>query len=348
MARVIRGSKINADRKNAVANIGSVHRRGRLKERPARFLVKQVKSKGTLVVDRSITINQIPLVGKCCTRIFCPKMRGPSQNKHQCKQSSLSLGFHGSFSAFRILGRRIGNATIEPPFRRLVRAVTMGPSDYTRGNKGGAPSFLLATGGNMGDADCEDITGILKRANDGHPGAMNDLWTAVHEELRVLARRHMEREFGRNLPGVTLQPTALVNEGYLRLIKQRAKYDNRGHFFAIATKILVRVLRDYERERRAAKRGGDCVRISFDPQAGEQFSSETPDNNGIPIEPLVDALDKLEALDQRKSEVVKLRVFWGLSIAETSQAIGVGHATIERDWEFSRAWLGRELARAAS
>lgn len=190
----------------------------------------------------------------------------------------------------------------------------------------------------------EDITELLQKANEGSREAVNALWAAVNDELRALAQRHIEREFGSRSPGVTLQPTALVNETYLRLIKQRAKFDNRGHFFAVATKVLIRVLCDYERERKAAKRGSGWVRVTLDPDAMAAPSNDENEDRGTPIEELVAALEKLENLDARKAEVVKLRVFWGLTIEEAAKALDVGHATIERDWEFARAWLNKSLA----
>lgn len=196
----------------------------------------------------------------------------------------------------------------------------------------------------MDDRRRGDITQLLAKANEGGPDELNALWVAVYEELREIARRHMEREFGRHLAGMTLQPTALVNEAYLRLIKQRAKYDNRGHFFAIATKVLVRVLRDYERERQAAKRGSGEVRVPLDPDLRESTPAGAAGDSAPSIEPFLDALQKVELLDSRKSEVVKLRLLWGLTIDETATAMNLGHATIERDWAFSRAWLSKELA----
>jgi len=188
-----------------------------------------------------------------------------------------------------------------------------------------------------------DITRLLQEANQGNTEALNSLWAAVHDELRKVARRHMGREFGDRYPGVTLQPTALVNEAYLNLIKQRTTYDNRGHFFAIATRVLIRVLRDYERERSAAKRGSGWARVPLDPDIKEDSTGEIPGDCASPIEDFTRVLDRLESLDQRKAEVVKLRLFWGLTIEETAQAMGVGHATIQRDWEFARTWLRKEL-----
>ncbi len=97
----------------------------------------------------------------------------------------------------------------------------------------------------------EEVTCLLQRLNDGEEDALDRLMEAVYDELRGMARRHMDRQFGQGQPGVTLQPTSLVNETFMKLIKQRQRYDNRGQFFAIATKLMIRVLVDYARRRKA-------------------------------------------------------------------------------------------------
>jgi RNA polymerase sigma factor (TIGR02999 family) len=126
----------------------------------------------------------------------------------------------------------------------------------------------------------------------------------------------------------------------MRLIRQRQKFDNRGQFFAIATKVMIRVLMDYIRERRAAKRGGGLVRLPWDADRLTPTGSPDPDAD---LSSLVSALEKLEALDSRKAEVVKLRVLWGLSVDEVAETLGVGRATVDRDWSFARTWLRKEL-----
>lgn len=194
-----------------------------------------------------------------------------------------------------------------------------------------------------------EITFLLERANQGDAGARDDLYRAVYDELRAIAESRMRRLFGRGLPGITLQPTALVNETFLKLIKQRKKYDNRGHFFAIATKALVRVLMDYHRERAAKKRGGGWVRVPLDPQADITSAPQNDEAEAASIADLAAALEKLDGLDQqRKADVARLRVLWGLTIEEVVQTLDLGHATVERDWEFARAWLGKELAGAGA
>ncbi|MBI1827325.1 MAG: sigma-70 family RNA polymerase sigma factor [Planctomycetes bacterium] len=195
----------------------------------------------------------------------------------------------------------------------------------------------------MSGTNVGDVTKLLQAANTGDAHALSELMRAVNDDLRGVAERHMRRAFGPKMLGVTLQPTAVVNEAYLKLIKQRNKYDNRGHFFAIATKVLIRVLKDYQTRRRAAKRGGGWVRVSLDPERARGKSETVNDVEAIDVDVFDAALEKLERLDARKAEVVKLRMLWGLSIEEAATTLNVGHATVDRDWQFARAWLGKEL-----
>ena len=133
-----------------------------------------------------------------------------------------------------------------------------------------------------------------------------------------------------------------INESFLRIIKQRNKYDNRGQFFAIATKVMLRVLVDYQRRRGAAKRGGDRQRITLTlDKHAEPGRGPGPDTL-IGVETLVEALDGLEALDSRKADVVKMKVVWGLTMSQIAESLGISLATVERDWAFSKAWLARE------
>ncbi|MHC4948601.1 MAG: ECF-type sigma factor [Planctomycetota bacterium] len=192
-------------------------------------------------------------------------------------------------------------------------------------------------------AGAEDITRLLEDVNEGRAGAMDRLMDAVYDDLRHVAERHMNERFGTGLPGVTLEPSALVNESFLRLLKQRSEYGNRGQFFAIATKVMLRVLVDYQRRRLAAKRGGGAGRVTLS-LAGP--ADHGPETRVVDVESLVRALDRLEALDPRKADVVKLRVVWGLEMTEIARTIGVSLATVERDWSFAKAWLSRETAAA--
>jgi RNA polymerase sigma factor (TIGR02999 family) len=193
----------------------------------------------------------------------------------------------------------------------------------------------------------DDITRLLEQLEEGSDGAMDDLMSVVYNDLQRMAESHMRQRFGPDLPGVTLEPAALVNESYMKLIRQRKKYDNRGQFFAIATKVMLRVLTDYQRQRLAAKRGGGRKRVtlSLEPAATPPVSGSATE---IEVVALVDALDELEALDQRKADVVKMRVVWGLQMREIAESLGVSLATVERDWAFAKAWLAREADRRQS
>ncbi len=192
----------------------------------------------------------------------------------------------------------------------------------------------------------QDITRLLKDVNEGRGGALDDLMRAVYDDLQHVAERHMTQRFGHDLPGVTMEPAALVNESFLKIIKQRNTYDNRGQFFAIATRIMLRVLVDYQRQRAAGKRGGDLKRITLSlaegPPAAPANGDATSDDSMIEVDTLVEALGRLEALDARKADVVKMKVVWGLQMREIAHSLGVSLATVERDWAFSKAWLARD------
>lgn len=192
--------------------------------------------------------------------------------------------------------------------------------------------------------DDNRITQLLHRVNDGATGAMDDLMAAVYEDLRRVAERHMVQEFGRGLPGITMEPSALVNESFLRIIKQRNTYDNRGQFFAIATKVMLRVLVDYQRRRGAAKRGGEHRRISLTLEKHGEPGARPASDALIAVDRLVEALDALEGLDERKADVVKMKVVWGLTMPQIAESLGISLATVERDWSFAKAWLARETS----
>lgn len=200
----------------------------------------------------------------------------------------------------------------------------------------------------MAESGTRDITRMLQEVDEGRSGAMDRLMDAVYSDLNAVAERHMRERFGHGLAGVTMEPAALVNESFMRLIKQRTKYDNRGHFFAIATKVMLRVLVDYQRRRAALKRGGGAARVTLSLEVAADSpgspGGETAGGTVIGVDRLVDALDRLEGLDERKADVVKLRVVWGLQMRDIASALDVSLATVERDWAFAKAWLAREAA----
>jgi RNA polymerase sigma factor (TIGR02999 family) len=158
----------------------------------------------------------------------------------------------------------------------------------------------------------------------------------VYDELRRRAAAHLRRE----RPGHTLQPTALVNEAYLRLVGQRAAWKSRGQFFGVAAEIMRRILVDRARARRAAKRSGQWSRVSLDP------ALTVAPQDAVDVLDLDAALTRLAALDPRKSRIAELRFFAGLSLEETGDTLGVSLATVERDWQAARAWLFKELSGA--
>ncbi len=171
----------------------------------------------------------------------------------------------------------------------------------------------------------------------GDEGALDKLLPLVHDELTRMARRHMAGE----RPGRTLQATALVNEAFLRLVDlKRVNWQNRAHFLAMVARLMRRVLVDAARARQADKRGGEMVRVTFD-----EALAGGPDP-AVWLVLLDDALEALAALDSRKSRVVELRFFGGLTLGEIAETLGVSTKTVMRDWEFARAWLQREMHRS--
>ena len=168
-------------------------------------------------------------------------------------------------------------------------------------------------------------------------GAFDQLVPLVHDELRRLARRYM----GRERPGHTLQATALVNEAYLRLIDVKAiRWQNRAHFFAMSARVMRRILVDSARARGNDKRGGGVRKVSLDEAL---IVSKEPAQDLVALD---EALAALEKVHPRKSQVVELRFFGGLSIEEAAEALHMSPDTVKRDWRFAKLWLLRELSRA--
>lgn len=185
----------------------------------------------------------------------------------------------------------------------------------------------------------ERITRLLQDASSGDEEAVNELAGAVYAELEKVARSQMRRRYGGALAGVTMEPAALVNETLLKLIQAPREFENRRHFYAFATKVMLRVLIDYQRARAAEKRGGDRVRVTLSGlSAAREHEADASD--------LSEVLDRLEQLDGRKAEVVRLRVFWGLQMKEIAELLGTSLATVDRDWKFARNWLAWQLSGA--
>jgi RNA polymerase sigma factor (TIGR02999 family) len=183
-----------------------------------------------------------------------------------------------------------------------------------------------------------EITQWLVAWSDGDQTALDKLVPLVSKELRQLAKSHMNRERRRKSHGVTLQTTALINEAYLRLIDANdVQWHSRAHFYAIASRLMRRILVDYARSRNSAKRGGAAEQVSLAAAEG------LPVERAIDLIALDDALDTLAKIDERKSRVVELRFFGGLSVEETAEVLKVSPDTVMRDWRLAKSLLLHEL-----
>jgi RNA polymerase sigma factor (TIGR02999 family) len=190
----------------------------------------------------------------------------------------------------------------------------------------------------FGDAESpHEITDALLALRSGAPDAADRLMTRVYGELRAMAHRQL----GAERPGHTLRTTDLVHEAYFKLVDQaRASWTDRAQFFAVAARVMRRILVDYARRHRALRRGGGRERVSLEDIGGALTASQPADE----LLSLDEALDRLEAVDERLSRVVECRFFGGLTEAETAEALGVNARTVTRDWVRARAWLYRELS----
>ena len=175
-----------------------------------------------------------------------------------------------------------------------------------------------------------EVTQLLVAWGNGDQAALDQLMPLVYSELHRLAHRHIRKE----RPGHTLQTSALLNEAFMRLVDQRnVHWHSRAHFFSIAAQMMRRILVDYARSRRFAKRGGDAQQVSFneDLPVSRQTSADVIEVH--------EALNELANIDKRKSRVVELKFFGGLSNEETAQVLGVSPGTVMRDWTLAKAWL---------
>ena len=178
------------------------------------------------------------------------------------------------------------------------------------------------------------VTELLVNWGHGDQTAREALIPLVYEELRRAARRHLWHE----RPDHTLQSAGLVNEAYLRLVRQeRPQFQSRAHFLGVAAQLMRHILVDHARNHRAAKRGAGAPRLILDPHIA------LPQKRELDIVALDDALNKLASLDPQQSRIVELRFFGGLSIEETAVAVAISPATVKREWATARAWLQREM-----
>jgi len=180
-----------------------------------------------------------------------------------------------------------------------------------------------------------EFTQLLEQVTAGSKEAADRLLPLVYDELRALAESYLSRERG----GHTFQPTALVNELYLKLIDQReVNWKSKSHFFAIGARIMRRILVDRARHNQRQKRGGQALRIELREEVA--LSPELDDD----VLAVNDVLEKLAELDERQASIVEMRFFGGLTVEEVAEALGVSKRTVESDWTMVRAWLRKELA----
>ena len=191
----------------------------------------------------------------------------------------------------------------------------------------------------MSKPSVQDVTQLLQAWSDGNQDALAELTPLIYAELHRLARRYMAQE----RPGHLLQTTALVNEAWIRLIDwQKSEWQNRAHFFGVAASLMRKILVTEARRRRRLKRGGEGLQVSL--------SEADLVAHGKPLDlvALDDALNALAEFDERKSRIVELRFFGGLSVAETAEALRISERTVAREWELARSWLYRQLSNDGS
>jgi len=188
----------------------------------------------------------------------------------------------------------------------------------------------------MPSPSTHDVTGLLRAWSVGDQGALQKLTPLVYEQLHRLAQRYMAAERSDH----TLQTTALIHEVYLRLVDVRdIDWQSRAHFFAICAQLMRRILTDFARARHYQKRGGDAVHLPLDEAL---VISREPDADLVAVD---DALKALAAIDERKSRVVELRFFGGLSVEETAEVLKISSDTVMRDWKLAKVWLLGQLSR---
>lgn len=214
-------------------------------------------------------------------------------------------------------------------------APVAGPGSYhARRAARASPAHQPRLGRAMTTADA-NVTQLLRAASSGDRRDLDALMHAIYADLRRLAAGHMKAERGDH----TLQPTALANEAYLRLIDQRSvDWKDRLQFFAVASLVIRRILVDHARERRAAKRGGGARRVPLDDGAA---LVGMPDADAMDLD---QALKELAEIDPQQARVVELRYFAGLTIEEIAEVLGIGKRSVDREWQVAKAWLFRRLS----
>jgi RNA polymerase sigma factor (TIGR02999 family) len=193
----------------------------------------------------------------------------------------------------------------------------------------------MPTATHAAERPSHQVTDLLLAWGNGDRAALDELLPIIHQELRRLARLQMRGE----RPNHTLQTTALVNEAFLRLVElRRIGWHDRTHFLAISARLMRRILVDHARSRGYEKRGGGAAAVALDDAV---VAATEPGMNFVALD---DALQDLARLDARKSRVVELRFFGGLSVAETADALDISPETVMRDWRFAKVWLLRQIS----
>ena len=196
-------------------------------------------------------------------------------------------------------------------------------------------AYQLVSGTRMPSSP-SDVTLLLVDWGKGNQQALDELMPLVYNELHRLAARYLRRERQDH----TLQPTALINELYLKIIDQRqVNWQNRAHFFGIAAQMMRRILVDHAQAHRYAKRGGGAQKLTFDEALA------VPAERDLDLIALDDALGSLAEIDPQQARIVELRFFGGLTIEETAEVLDISPATVKRDWNWAKAWLYREIKR---
>jgi RNA polymerase sigma-70 factor (ECF subfamily) len=233
----------------------------------------------------------------------------------------------------RTAGGRVFRAALPDAETRVWKALWKQPSRgwYTRALRAQVGEFKVV---DMAELSPPEVTQLLQAWSRGESSALKTLTPLVYKELHRLAHRYM----GFENPGHTLQTTALVNEAYLRLVSNHANWQNRAHFFAISAQLMRQILVDFARSRHQWKRGGKVQRVSLDEAL---IGSPERDEDLVALD---DALTALTSVDPRKSRVVELRFFGGLSVEETAEVLKVSTDTVLRDWRLAKMWLLREMS----
>src|ERR1051325_5380384 len=185
----------------------------------------------------------------------------------------------------------------------------------------------------MSSVQSNDVTQMLLEWRSGNEEALDRLMPLVYDELRRLANRYMRSE----RPEHTLQATALVNEAYLRLVDMKVSWQDRAHFFAVAARLMRRLLVDHARAHHRAKREGGAQKVALDDAAEVSYQ---PASNLVALD---EALTQLATFDERKSDIIELHFFGGLSNEQVAEALGISRATVQRELRLAKAWINREL-----